>query len=274
MLPGPLMEKSQTAPADPSVTILMACYDRLELLQQSVQSALDQRYSNFEVLIVDDGSGREVIDWLESLESREPRIRVIYQQHHGVAAARARGVDAAQTEWICILDSDDLLREDALRTLVDAMREHGAEIVFADICEVRANGEAAVQRYRQHDSTRSMMLATLLKPRLPFKHSGTLYRRQTAIEIGSYDTGLSCKIDVDLYLKFLRAGHLPVHVERVLVDFRMHKNSLSYDRFEGIRIWMYLIDRYGPANAFARVFIKSVRSGAELLKRVYIELRG
>lgn len=269
-----MTERPQTAGADPAVTILLACYDRLELLQQAVQSALRQRYPNFEVLVVDDGSGGEVVAWLEALESREPGVSVVYQQHRGVAAARASGVEAARSEWICILDSDDRLRADALRKLVDAAQERGAEIVFADIREIRANGNAAVRRYRQHASTRKMTLATLLQPRLPFKHSGTLFRRRTALQLGSYDTGLSCKIDIDLYLKFLAAGHLPVHVGQALVDFRMHKNSVSYDRVEGIRVWMQLIDRYGPANPLARAFIKSVRSGAELLKRVYIEFRG
>jgi len=54
----------------------------------------------------------------------------------------------------------------------------------------------------------------------------------------------------------------------------MHKNSVSIDRLTGIRVWMYLINRYGPVNPIYRLVIKSVRVSAELLKRLYIELKG
>ena len=119
-----------------------------------------------------------------------------------------------------------------------------------------------------------MIRATLLKPRLPFKHSATLFHRQTALDLGSYDRRLPCKVDIDLFLKFLAAGFLPLHVDEALVDFRMHKNSVSIDRMTGIRVWLYLIDRYGPANPLHRFAIKAIRTSAELLKRVYMEING
>ena len=123
-------------------------------------------------------------------------------------------------------------------------------------------------------SASAMIRATLLKPRLPFKHSGTLFHRQTALDLGSYDLGFPCKIDIDLFLKFLAAGYLPLHVDQALVDFRMHKNSVSIDRMTGIRVWLHLIDRYGPANSLHRLIIKTIRVSAELLKRVYMEVNG
>ena len=259
----------------PPVTILMASYGRLEFLKDAVDSALNQRYPNFRILIIDDGSEQPVIDWLQMLESSEPRVSVIYQDHQGVAMARAKGLENVETELVCILDSDDRLAENALELLVTAMlRNPQTQLVFTNIREIRTNGESEVRRYVQYESTRAMTRAILLKPRLPFKHSGSLFRRQTALALGSYDVNLSCKIDVDLYLKFLQADYLPEHVDHALVDFRMHKNSVSIDRLAGIRVWINLIDRYGPKNPLIRLFIKSIRVSAELLKRVYIEIKG
>lgn len=269
------MYPSEHNKSKPAVTVLLASYGRLEYLKDAVNSALDQDYPKYEILIVDDGSDDKVIDWLRMIESGEPKISVIYQSHQGVAAARARGVEAANTALVCILDSDDRLIPGALEILVDAMlRDDDTQLVFANIREIPANGEAAVRRYMQYDSAGEMILATLLKPRVPFKHSGTLFRRQTALELGSYDIELPCKIDVDFYLKFLEAGYLPVHVDQALVDFRMHKNSVSLDRVTGIKVWLYLIDRYGPVSPVYRFLIKMGRIGAELLKRLYIEVRG
>ena len=259
----------------PSVTILMASYGRLDFLKEAVASALVQSYPNFKIIIVDDGSELDVIDWLRELESIEERVSVLYQDHQGVAAARANGVDMADTELICILDSDDSLAAEALDILVDAMyRREAIELVFCDIREVRASGEAEVRHYSQFESARAMISGTLISPRVPFKHSGTLFRRHTALQLGSYDVNLPCKVDVDLFLKFIQAGHLPEHVAMPLVDFRMHKNSVSKDRLTGIKVWFYLIDQYGPRNPFVRLGMKAVRTGAELLKRAYIEIHG
>ena len=267
----PLEDKN----SQPAVTILMASYGRLEFLKDAVNSALEQNYPNFQILIVDDGSEHAVIEWLELLEASEPGVSVVYQSHQGVAAARAKGLEKVETDLVCILDSDDRLAGDALESLVAAMSRHtGIHLVFANIREIRANGESEIRHYAQYNSTRAMTLATLLKPRLPFKHSGSLFRRQTALALGSYDINLPCKIDVDLYLKFLHADYLPEHVDKALVDFRMHKDSVSIDRLTGIKVWMSLIDRYGPVNPIYRLVIKSVRISAELLKRVYIEIKG
>lgn len=259
----------------PSVTILMASYGRLELLKGSVESALNQQYKNYDVLIVDDGSDDEIINWLQQLELKQPKVSVIFQKHKGVAAARANGVEKAKAEFICILDSDDTLASNALEMLVTAMYSTpGCQLVYCNIREIRANGDEVIQQYHQFDSTRKMLMTALLKPRLPFKHTGTLFRRQTALELGSYNVDLPCKVDVDLYLKFLKAGYLPAHVNQPLVDFRMHKNSVSINRLLGIKVWLYLIDCYGPVNPVYRLVIKMVRVSAELLKRLYMAVRG
>ena len=259
----------------PEVTVLLASYGRLEYLRQAVDSALQQNYANYRILIVDDGSDDEVVDWLHQVDAQQPRISVVYQNHQGVAVARATGVGLASTEWICILDSDDVLAADALQILSDALQQQAdTRIAFGNIRELRINGTKSLQRYRQYDTSAAMIRATLLKPRLPFKHSGTLFHRQTALDLGSYDVRLPCKIDIDLFLKFLAAGFLPLHVDEALVDFRMHKNSVSIDRLTGIRVWLHLIDRYGPPNPLYRLVIKTIRVSAELLKRVYMEING
>lgn len=257
-----------------AATVLLASRGRLPLLKQSVASALAQDHPDFEVLVVDDGSDDDTRDWLRSAEAREERLRVLYQPHRGVAAARANGVTAARSELICILDSDDILVPHALSRLCavfDADPE--AVLAYTRIRELRPDGAVAVQAYPEFATARAMLWATLLKPRLPFKHSGTMFRRRTALELGSYDPALPCKVDIDLYLKFLRAGHRPRLVAEPLVDFRMHKNSISRNRWLGIRVWFRLIDRYGPPNGGLRMLIKAARGISETLKSVYIELK-
>ena len=80
----------------------MASYGQLDFLKDAVDSALNQKYPNYQILIVDDGSGPEVVEWLQALQSSEPCVKVVFQNHRGVAAARAKGLEQAETDLVCI----------------------------------------------------------------------------------------------------------------------------------------------------------------------------
>jgi GT2 family glycosyltransferase len=256
-----------------AVTVLMAAYGRLPLLKQSVASALAQDHPDFEVLVVDDGSGEPVRQWLRLAQERHERLRVVFQEHEGVAAARARGVTEARGDLICILDSDDTLVPYALRRLAQTFEtDPESTLVYTQIRELRPNGKIAVREYPTFATARGMLWATLLRPRVPFKHSGTMFRRAVAIELGSYDREMPCKVDIELYLRFMRAGHRPRLVKEPLVDFRMHKDAISRNRWLGLQAWFRLIDRYGPSNPLARLGLKSLRVVSEALKLIYIEV--
>jgi glycosyltransferase involved in cell wall biosynthesis len=257
----------------PAVSIVMASYGRLSLLKESVGSALSQEYPDYEVLIVDDGSDEETREWLRAARERHDALRVVFQHHQGVAAARARGVADARGNLICILDSDDTLVPHALRRLTEEFEENpGTVLVYTGITEFRPNGLVKAHKYPDFPTTRAMMWAIFLSPRVPFKHSGTMFRRSVAVELGSYDRSLPCKVDIDLYLRFLSAGYLPRPVSEPLVDFRMHKDSVSRNRLLGLRVWFRLIDRYGPPNPVFRAGLKALRVVSEAAKWLYVEL--
>lgn len=258
----------------PSVSIVMASYQRLTLLRPALRSALAQDPAPCEVLVVDDGSDEQTRDWLRALERTEGGVRVLFQAHEGVAAARARGVAEARGDLVCILDSDDMLAPGALRRMLEEVRRHPQAVLFhTAIHELRPNGVVRLVSYPAFASARSMLWATLLRPRVPFKHSGTLFRRKTALALGSYDRSLACKVDIDLYLRFLHAGHRPHLIAEPLVEFRMHKDSVSRNRLAGVRVWFRLIDRYGPRNPGVRFGLKALRAVSEMLKGLYLETR-
>jgi glycosyltransferase involved in cell wall biosynthesis len=255
------------------ITVLLAAYGRLPLLKESMASALAQSHPSFEVLVVDDGSDTDTQTWLRQVESEHDKLRVIFQDHEGVAVARARGVREARGELVCILDSDDALVPFALQRLSDTLTAHpNSLLAYSQIREIRPSGTAIVVTYPKFETARAMLWATLLSPRVPFKHSGTTFRREAAIALGSYDPELPCKVDIDFYLKFMRAGHQPFLIAEPLVEFRMHKNSISRNRWLGLKVWFLLIDRYGPRNLLVRLGIKSVRGVSEGLKQLYLEV--
>ena len=255
-------------------TILLAAHDRLEFLREAVASALAQPVPDLEVLVVDDGSGPETARWLDEAARADPRLRVLHQQNLGVGAARAAGVAAAMHEWITILDSDDALKPDALSRIDAFLAAHpDADLVDCDHDHRLADGRVVVTRYPVFSSNAALRRATLLRPRVPFKHSGMTYRKSVALALGNYDAQIGIKVDIDFFLRFVVAGRRVLHLPGgPAVTFRTHNLSMSRKRGRGIRAWWTIIDRYGPRNPLARLGCKAVRTTWESLKAVYTVL--
>ena len=117
-----------------------------------------------------------------------------------------------------------------------------------------------------------MIRAILIRAKVPFKHSGTTYRRELALKVGGYDSNLPLKIDIDLFLKFLIAGYRLILLDDHLVEYRFHKNSASGKRITGLKAWWRLIRRYGPSYRLGQLYIFGVRSCAELAKLIYSKI--
>jgi glycosyltransferase involved in cell wall biosynthesis len=263
----------QTSARDPKVTISIAAFNRLDLLKEAVASALRQNYDDFDVLVVDDGSGEETRLWLDAEANRQNRLRVIHAEKKGVAGARQIGLLAAQGEYVCILDSDDILDPQALKKIIAVFKKNPTvDLVYTNNRQLISDGNLHFYPYPRFQDAESMINATLIRPRVPFKHSGTTFLRQLAVELGGYDVDLPMKIDIDLFLRFLSLGQKVYLLPDTVVDFRMHRESLSASRVRGIRVWWQLIDQYGPDSRILRLVYKMLRSISELGKLVYLPL--
>ena len=101
------------------ISVIMPMYNATKTVLYSVDSIVDQTYTDFEVLIVDDCSTDESVKICEEQYKDEPRVRVIRQEKNGgPAAARNRGMELAEGEYITFLDSDDVIKKKRLRLLM------------------------------------------------------------------------------------------------------------------------------------------------------------
>ncbi len=126
------------------ISVIMPVYNSARYLEQSVQSVIGQTLQDWELICVDDGSTDGSAAILNDLARQDDRIRILNQANAGVTAARHRGVDASSGEYICFLDSDDVLTPDALESLLGAAEEFGAEIVSHGYTKVAAGWELPV----------------------------------------------------------------------------------------------------------------------------------
>lgn len=113
----------------PDVSILIPVYNVRQLLPRCIASVLAQTAKTFEVLLVDDGSTDGSGKLCEEYAAQDARIRVFYKENGGQGTARDMGLDHAQGEYICYLDSDDEMLPGLLENALRMAREHDADIV-------------------------------------------------------------------------------------------------------------------------------------------------
>jgi len=105
----------------PLISIIIPCFNRERLVADAIESALRQSYSNFEIIVVDDGSSDE--SW-SVISSYKPKVVAIRSENQGVSAARNKGIAAASGDYIVFLDSDDLFETTALCSYVKALNQY------------------------------------------------------------------------------------------------------------------------------------------------------
>ncbi|MCM1355722.1 MAG: glycosyltransferase [Staphylococcus sp.] len=124
------------------VSIIIPAYNAEKYIRQAVGSALSQTCRDVEVIVVDDGSTDATAGIVGEFAATDPRVRLIREPQSGVSIARNTGLKAAGGEWICFLDSDDVMLPGCVGTLLDVARSSACEVVYGGWRPFRHDSDA------------------------------------------------------------------------------------------------------------------------------------
>lgn len=110
------------------VSVIVPVYNAKDYLRQCVRSVLAQTHSNFELLLIDDGSQDGSAELCQALRDTDPRVRFLPRAHQGVSAVRNAGLDEARGDYVFFLDSDDAIHPLLLEVLVELCESTGASL--------------------------------------------------------------------------------------------------------------------------------------------------
>jgi len=190
------MEKMNKIEKKPQVSVIIPTYNRGWIIKEAIDSVLAQDYTEFELIVVDDGSTDHTADVLDSYRNV---IKVLSQKNKGVSAARNRGIAEASGKFIAFLDSDDLW----LSQKLSAQIEFFTQTPDALICqteEVWIRNGLIVNPKKRHKKPSGMIFEPSLALCL-VSPSAVMIRRSLLEIVGNFDETLPACEDYDLWLR-------------------------------------------------------------------------
>jgi glycosyltransferase involved in cell wall biosynthesis len=243
----------------PRVSIILPVYNGAATICETVNSALSKSFSDFELIIIDDGSDDATPALLDAMS--DPRMAIRRYPNAGLASSRNRGLSLAKGDLIAFLDADDLWLPEKLKLQVAALEsrpEAALAFGWTDYIDERGRFIHAGQHAVPGDD----LLNQLMVNNFIETGSNPLLRREAFHQCGNFDEALPAAEDWDLWLRV--AARFPfVLVPQTLVLYRVHPGSMSsFDVIRQERCSLEVI-----ARSFARA-----GAGAKLMRRSHANL--
>lgn len=128
----------------PQISVIVPVYKVEPYLDRCVKSVLNQTFSDFELILVDDGSPDECPRLCDEWATKDNRIRVIHKENGGLSDARNVGFEASTGEWITFVDSDDYIHPQTLEALYQAVTEHNVNVSICGFAKTQGEPLNAV----------------------------------------------------------------------------------------------------------------------------------
>ncbi len=204
------------------LTVLLPVYNGMPHLSTAVESILTQSLKHFRLLVIDDGSTDETAAYLDSI--RDSRVEIVRQQNEGSGAARNRGIALCDTEYVALMDADDLSHPGRLEAQLRYLDSHRDVVIVGSRVRFLAGGREfrGPRKPVAHDDIRS----GLLRGRATLCHAACMFRASAVSQTGGYHIQ-GVGEDMDFLLRISEVGRA-ANLDSVLYTIRIHRTSVNW----------------------------------------------
>ncbi len=214
--------------ASPQVSVVLPAYNAAATIAAAVRSVLRQTFSDFELLVIDDGSTDGTPEILQKF--RDSRLRILHQAHAGLVAALNRGIEAARAPWIARMDADDICHRRRLEKQLAFAQNHpelgavGCLVHMFPARNLRPGMRAYVAWLNSLCTAEEIARHAFVE--MPVPHPTLMIRRAILLQAGGYREG-DFPEDYELFLR-LHTMHVNIaKIQEVLYFWRDHEKRLS-----------------------------------------------
>jgi glycosyltransferase involved in cell wall biosynthesis len=236
----------------PSVSIVLPTFNRLHFLKLTLASVYAQTFSDWELIIADDGSTDETRAYLRSIAG--PRVSIIWLGHSGnPSRVRNAAIDAARGQYLAFLDSDDIWAPSKLEKQIAAMRARPQSRWSYTLCDhIDASGRQ-IPKGNPHDfRPEGWIFDRLLTLEIGIAMPSVLAEKALVDEVGRFDEQQLFGEFHDLCLRLAMKGQV-LTLREPLCSVRKHSEHYSADKIAGNIGWMRLYDKMATLTSSAKL---------------------
>lgn len=212
----------------PTISVLMPVYNAERYVGAAVESILAQSFSDFEFIIVDDGSKDGSLAMLQKYADKDQRIRIVSRPNTGIVGALNDGLALCRADWVVRMDADDWSYPQRFERQLAFMKEHPDYLAAGTDHELMdSDGDCIGVRHFPH--TAEQIINTMLSGECCVLHPTVIMQRAILTKLGGYRHEYQWVEDYDLFLRIMEQGLL-INQPEPLIRYRMHANSVCLTR--------------------------------------------
>jgi glycosyltransferase involved in cell wall biosynthesis len=262
--PSALPKAERPSARASTVAAILPLYNGELWVEQAVRSILDQTVPPDEIIVVDDGSTDDGVARVRELMAAHPKITLISQPNAGQSAARNRAITGCRSEWIALIDQDDLWYPNHIEDLLGLVQNHrGLRLgfVYSDFDDIDLDGRMVTRSFvsRMKVDNPKRDLVKVLSQGFIIQPSAALINRAAILEVGGFDERLSGYEDDDLFLRIFLANYDNAFLDSPTSQWRIHETSSGgSDRMEeSLRIYSQKLMDAFPNDRWRGLYFRS-----------------
>lgn len=243
----------------PKISVLMAVYnENPTYLKRAIQSILNQTFSNFEFIIIDDNSNKQTHSALKSYTKKDVRITLIKNKKNlGLTKSLNIGIKKSQGKYIARMDSDDISRPERLVQQLNFLLTNNYDLVTCDYCVI--NDKAQILKKKRVKTT-DKIKKQLLKGNI-FVHSTFFGKRKVFKEL--YNENFKQAQDYEFILRILSKNYRIGNLPKICLKYRVNENGISFknskkQEWSAIKIRFLAIKKYGYKKIYIIYLLRSL----------------
>lgn len=209
----------------PQISVVMAVYNGGEYLKLAIESILEQSFTDFEFIIINDGSTDSTPNVLTEYAHRDRRIRIISRENKGLVASLNEGISEARAPLIARMDADDIALPQRLFEQLNYL-EKNPNVVCIGTAQIIIDDDGDELTTLKVPTDNDKIQRLLLSGHCPLEHPSVMYRTESVNQVGGYRKEYETAEDYDLWLRLSEVGEF-ANINKPLLKYRYLNSSIS-----------------------------------------------
>jgi glycosyltransferase involved in cell wall biosynthesis len=207
----------------PKISVIMPIYNCEEYLKEAVESILNQTFTDFEFIIVNDGSTDKSLSILREFEQKDKRIKIISRENKGLIYSLNEGIKLAQGKYVARMDGDDVSFPERFEKQVKFMEDNKLAVcgTWATVIDPFGN----IIKYYTYPPVRKNKIRLYSFFHCPFIHPSVMLEKEILEKVGGYKNYKNIE-DYELWTRIIYKNNIN-NIGEMLIKYRIHDNQIT-----------------------------------------------